>query len=239
MTRHAVYRRKIVTPESFMAMAGPHYRERNDYPTCPSCKVRLEPYGVHSTKVQSRFDHPNGSVCPLSSTPDRRYAHLCPSDWDLEQGERLYAEFCRPENLKSAYMVCWAIIGKLTGKEFLRMCQQAVNRNIFSYQGLSLAILPYILVTLVDLPISKDREFPVRVVLSKPKGPIDDLWIHPEQCSLRFYFADTGRPMQRPELSIPCPPAEQARTNTGWISDNLGSSTFHVGSRRSSLPRMR
>jgi len=221
MTRQAVFRGRIVTPESFMALAGPDYREKNEYPTCPSCGNRLEPYGVHSTKVPSRFDHPNGSSCPLSSTPDPRYAHLSPEDWDLDRRDHLYNEFCQPENLKGAYMVCKTIVGKLSGPEFLRPCLQAVQRNVFAYRGITLEILPYILVTLSDFPANDKRNHPIRLVLSKPNGPIDTLWLHPDQCTLRFYFADTGRPMRRDPLPIPCPAAEEAREKTDWISESL------------------
>lgn len=221
MTRHAIYRGEVVTPEAFMALAGADYREEGRYPTCPACKGRLEPYGVHSTTVPSRFDHPNGSDCPLSSTPDKRYAHLSPHAWDPDGGTRLFAEFCQPENLKSAYMVCKSILGHLTGMEFQRLCFQALRWNVFSYRGITLDILPYILVTLADFSVDNDRKHPIRVVLSKPKGPIDALWLHPEQCVLRFFFADTGNPMRRPELPIPYPEAESARNDTAWISKRL------------------
>ena len=82
MTHKAIHVQtgRLVTPEQFISLEGPGYRERGVLPRCPQCDAPLFPYGVHSLKVTSRFDHTDGSHCPLSSTPDSRYAHLAPTE---------------------------------------------------------------------------------------------------------------------------------------------------------------
>ncbi|MDA8095286.1 MAG: hypothetical protein M0T84_15535 [Betaproteobacteria bacterium] len=170
MTGQAINPRtgRLVTPEEFAQQAGPDYREKGLLPLCPACGAALSLYGVHSPNVTSRFDHPNHSVCELSSTPDPRFAHLKPSSWDLEQGKRLFAAFCEPESIKAGYALCRKICGKLTGDEFLAMCRAADRKNIWAYRGITLEFLPYVLVTLVDLEKSDRRPIPLRIVLHKP-----------------------------------------------------------------------
>jgi hypothetical protein len=100
MTQYAVFQGRIVTPEEFDALSGADYREKGLFPLCPVCDAKLSVYGVRSFAVTVRFDHPDFSDCPLSSTPNPRFAHLRPGGWDLEAGKRLKAEFCQPEHLK-------------------------------------------------------------------------------------------------------------------------------------------
>ena len=221
MTGQAIHShtRQLVTPEEFVRLSGANYREKGIFPMCPACGAALSPYGVHSLSVTSRFDHPDHSNCELSSRPDPRFAHLKPSGWDLEQGNRLFAEFCEPENLKAVYALCRNICGKLTGDEFLAMCRAAYRKNIWAYRGITLTYLPYVLVTLVDLEkgVSGKRKIPYRIVLHKPsRSLLDALWLTPEDCSLRKVFADTGNLMRDGEVAIPQPEAD-----TSWISEAL------------------
>ena len=245
MTHKAIHVRtgRLVTPEQFISLEGPGYRERGVLPRCPQCDAPLSPYGVHSLKVTSRFDHPDGSHCPLSSTPDSRYAHLAPTDWDLEQGKRLRSALCdEPDraNLKAVYAACLALCGKLSGLEFAAMCKKADYFQVWRYKGLTLTWLPYVLVTLTDLPIvPRKRRSPLRMVLHKPsQTTLDALWVRPETCSLHLFFADTGQPMKRNPIPIPYPKAETAKQDTAWIGDRLlhaiekccvAHESFHLG----------
>ncbi|MHB8368964.1 MAG: hypothetical protein ACYDBP_04625 [Leptospirales bacterium] len=224
MTRKALHPKtgKIVNPEEFVAISGPSWKEKGIFPVCPACKIPLSPYGPHSTKVVSRFDHPDGSDCPLSSTPDPRYAYLIPSDWDPKGARRLKEAFCPIENLKEIYAACLKICGTLSGDEFVDMCRMAERRGIFRYKGLSLWVLPYLFVTLVDLPKAGRRAQPLRLILIKPKKEfLDILWIRPQECHLAKYFADTGKPMGTTPVGIPDPDVEQARKKTDWMSHEL------------------
>uniref|UniRef100_E6QGM0 Uncharacterized protein n=1 Tax=mine drainage metagenome TaxID=410659 RepID=E6QGM0_9ZZZZ len=222
MTEQAIFQGRAVTPEQFLAMVGPEYRQLRIYPTCPSCGSDLAPYGVHSTKVQSRFDHPDKTGCPLSSTPDARYAFLRPNGWDWAARERLFARLCETENLKETYSVCRRIIPGLNSEEFYRACQRAYQYGVFGYRGIELWVLPYLLVTLEDFPKNDKRSIPYRFVLHKPDHTaIDVLWLEPQNCVLRAYFADTGNPMKRREIRIPDAEAEKGREDTDWMKDPL------------------
>ncbi len=228
MTHKAIHVRtgRLVTPEQFITLEGPDYRAKGVLPLCPQCDAPLSPYGVHSLKVMARFDHPDGSHCPLSSTPDLRYAHLAPTDWDLEQGKRLRAALCDEPgraNLKAVYAACLALCGKLTGLEFAAMCKKADYFQVWRYKGLTLMWLPYVLVTLTDLLAVEDyRPDPLRLVLHKPaQTPLDTLWLRPEVCMLHRYYADTGRAMAKPPIPIPYPRAQTAQGDTAWIRPAL------------------
>ena len=228
MTQKAIHQRTgaLVTPEEFIALEGADHRSKGVLPLCPQCGAALAPYGVHSLKVMSRFDHPDGSQCPSSSTPDSRYAHLVPTDWDLEQGKRLRSALCDDPtraNLKAVYAACLALCGKLSGIEFAAMCRKADHLQVWRYKGVTLTWLPYVLVTLTDLPIvAGKRRWPLRMVLHKPaQTTLDVLWIRPEMCSLVPFFADTGRPMERDPIPIPYANAESAREDIAWIGDRL------------------
>lgn len=229
MTGKAIHKRtgRMVTPEEFMRLEGPRYREKGDYPSCPDCGSDLHPYGVNSPNVRSRFDHPDKTDCPLSATPDPRYAHLRPGDWDLEAGKRLRAAFCEPDAIRQGYNVCRALCFEhLRVPEFIRWCRQADHRRVWAYKDLPMAIIPYILVTLADLPPCWDarggRRFPLRFVLTKPRNePIDAMWLTPEACSLEAMFADSGRRMAKAPIAIGDPAIERFRSDTGWISDAM------------------
>ena len=59
-------------------------------------------------------------MCPLSETPDPRYAHLRPSGWDPAAGKRLKGAFCEADALRQGYAACQAIcLGHLPGSAFL------------------------------------------------------------------------------------------------------------------------
>lgn len=224
MTRKAIHPEtgKLVSPEEFVAISGPSWKESGIFPLCPACHTPLSPYGIHSATVPSRFDHPNGSNCPLSSHPDPRYAYLTPSDWDPEGERQMKEDFCREETLKETYAASRKICESLSGNEFVEMCRMAEKRGIFRYKGLSLRILPYLLSTLIDLPKSDRRAQPLRLILVKSKKEfLDILWLRPQECRLEKYFAETGRSMGLSPVEIPDPAVESARKDTGWMSPKL------------------
>ncbi len=224
MTRKAIHPNtgKIVTPEEFVRVSGPSWKEKGIFPLCPACKSPLSLYGIHSAKVPSRFDHPDRSDCPLSSHPDPRYAYLMPSDWDPEGEKRLKAAFCQIDTLKETPSAGRKICGRLSGKEFVEMCQMAERRGIFRYKGLSLEILPYLLVTLVDLPQNEKRDQAVRLILVKPpKDALDILWLRPQECRLEKDVWNDGKFRIAASMSIPDPDVETSRKNTSWMSESL------------------
>jgi hypothetical protein len=232
MTEHAIFRGRVVSPKEFMALAGPDFREKGLYPECPACGDPVSPYGPHSVKVTSRFFHAKGSTCSLSSSPDPRYAHLRPRGWDPAAGQRLKAEFCGAEALKQGYAVCQAIcLASLRGAEFLDFCAAADRRRVWTYADLPLWAVPYLFVTLADLPPNPKARHParkkyaLRFVLDKPRRGgrfIDIAWLSPEQCQLVCVFADSGNPLTSVEpISLGDARIEAARGDTAWISPPL------------------
>lgn len=231
MTRKAIFRGREVTPEQFDALAGINYREKGWFPLCPVCDAQLSVYGVHSPGVTSRFDHPNFSGCPLSSTPNPRFAHLHAEGWDLEAGRRLKAAFCEDEALRQAYAVCRTLsLGCLGGKEFVSFCMAANRFRVWNYKDLPLWAVPYLLVTLADLQPNPAlchglrSKYALRFVLEKPKRKdlIDVAWLAPEQCRLVCVFADSGKPARAVEpMVLGDPRVEAARADTAWISPRL------------------
>lgn len=240
MTRYAVFQGRLVTPEQFDALVGADYREKGLFPLCPVCDARLSVYGVRSLAVTARFDHPDFSDCPLSSTPNPRFAHLRPGGWDFEAGKRLKAEFRRPENLKQGYAVCRALcLGSLRGDEFLDLCFAAGRHRIWNYAGLPLWAVPYLMVTLVDLAPSRKKalrndrhggrwddprqglrnDYALRFVLEKSRRTgIEEAWLSPDQCRLVCVFADSGNPVRAvAPIPVGAPEIEAARGDTAWI----------------------
>jgi len=234
MTQWARHKRsgRIITPEEFVSLEGAAFRDRGIYPSCPVCDNDLHPYGVHSISVTSRFDHPNRTDCPLSSTPDPRFKHLRPAGWDFAAGEALRREFCEPPRLREAYAVCRAIcFGRLRINEFVAFCKEADRKRVWAYKDLPLWVVPYILTTLADLEpeqvgapevLKNARRFPLRFVLKKKaKTAIDEMWRTPQTCSLAPVFADSGKPMSRAPIVIGDDQIESTRCDVGWISDSV------------------
>lgn len=213
---------QMVTPEGFVRKHGPSWRDKGILPFCGVCGVNLFPHAVPSVKVVSDFHHPKGSLCPLSSRPDPRYAHLTPSEFDPEEGKKLLETLCEDETLKATYAVCLKICRTLTGNEFVDMCRAAHRFRIWNYKGMTVGLLPYVLVTLADLPKTEKRLQPLRLILHKPSGSSGEvLWLRPEDCSLIRIHADTGSPTKDPPIPVPWSEGEKARKDTGWISESL------------------
>jgi len=226
--------RRIVSPEEFIAIAGPGWREKALLPLCPGCGAELIPCGVHSTLVVSNFRHPEYATCSLSSTPDPRYAHLRPSDWDFTEARHLKARFCEPDNLRQGYAVCHRLCFKrLSTSEFVALCREADRRNVWAYRHMPLEVIPYILVTLCDFlteapeqqRAGSARRFSYRFVLQKTKSAGDDidaLWLRPEDCRLQAVFVDSGKPVRGRTVAIYDAEIEKARSGSeAWTGGTV------------------
>ncbi len=70
----------------------------------------------------------------------------------------------------------------------------------------------------LDLPVVGKRTLQLRIVLEKPeRSPLETLWVTPEDCQLRYYFADTGRPLKHiPSVALGRTDIEANRNNVDW-----------------------
>ncbi len=212
-----------MTPEGLVARYGSKYAARGIMLTCPVCRRPLAPYGLHSTTVPSRFDHPDGvRDCALSAANDTRYRHLQPGGEG--DGEQARSAFLEDQNLKRAYAFCQRMCKHLVTVKFKELIGIADGLGVWSYARLELWIIPFILLTLNDF---QGNRFNFRFFLRKPRNkPYNDLWLSPEECCLEKVFADSGTPIKAlPDIPNPFPITRELydlhSANADWIDDKL------------------
>lgn len=198
----AVFRGKLISADQFVNLV-PHWRETGEYAVCPLCGNNVHPYGTHSLKVRSRFDHVDGVTwCPDSNTADPRYAALRPKDVDLEQAILLRKVFFTTQNSQRSFEFCRHLVGRgFDEATFEGLIAQADRINIWSYKQIPLWVVPYILLTLDTFVVhSKNSAFTVAFRFLKPAASeVDRLWLTPHECKLMKLFLDTEKPCLYPE----------------------------------------
>ena len=233
----------LVSPEEFMEKAGPRYKKRNIYPYCKACKQVVDPYGVHSTNVDSRFDHKD-----LRSDEDHlddcilakrnpRFKGLQFNEFDDVHGNTLRSQFFQDEQLRTAYAFMWKLCGKgnFPTEKFNQCILRADRKTIWSYKDIPLWVIPYILLTFENF-INESRGYGFHFVIKKPSKTLADaLWLRPERCRLLKVFSDTGRKICIPEdafISNPLPFSGGKLTeiagDTAWIKDYVLSKIRHA-----------
>ncbi len=222
-----------VTPEKFMALAGPDFRARGIFPYCPSCKERVDPYGVHSPNVRSRFDHQNlaEGVDPpddcLEANRSDRFRGMHADDWDDERGIALREQFFETENLKQAYGFCLALCrkGNLSAVDFAALIRRADRKNIWAYKDIPLWIIPYVLLTLGNFGLTATTQYAFHFVLKKSKAKsLSELWAEPEKpFSLCKVFSNSGEEIRTSGNPWPISHQFIAETagDTSWMHQKL------------------
>lgn len=199
--KQALFKNQLVTPNQFVTLA-PHWKQTGEHPQCYICGIETHLYGVHSTNVRSRFDHVDGvSTCPLSNSADQRYLDLRPADIDLEQAKFLKYVFLNTAYYQQAFEFCRYMVGKGFNKARLEeLIKQADDLKIWSYKGLPLWVIPYILLTLDNFKIHNEHNhFNVTFKFEKPStSNPGDLWLKPHECRLLKTFTDSGTPCLYP-----------------------------------------
>ncbi|MBU6956836.1 hypothetical protein KRR23_03615 [Pseudomonas sp. CVAP len=224
---------ECVTPEEFIRRSGPNYREKGIFPYCPGCDERVDPYGVHSTNVTSRFDHQNldEAIDPLDDCLEAnrsgRFRGMHADGWDDERGQRLRDEFFEPDNLKQAYAFCLAICrkGNLTAGQFAELIARADRKSIWAYKDIPLWVIPYVLLTLGNFGAGANARYPFHFVLKKNRSQgLSQIWQTGEhRCSIGKVFSNSGEPVNT--LGNPYPINHQylidTAGDTGWIETRL------------------
>lgn len=225
---------RSVTPQEFIELAGPRYREAGTLPYCPGCRQPVFVYGVHSTAVASRFQHfelPEDADplddCPLADRSGR-LGGLVPDGWGEARGQQLRAAFFEPENIRNFYAFCLAMCrrGNLPAQKWAKMLERADRKGIWRYAGMPLWVAPYVLLTLENFSATSKAggEYAFHFVLDKPKGSsASALWLSPERCRLKKVFASNGEAVTAEDNPYPVSlEALRAKAgDTAWISDAL------------------
>ena len=238
MSKKALHRRRreVVTPQQFIQIEGPAWRQRvrdgtAEWAECLACGRDMGPR-ITKGQLVSHFYHRKGvdaSDCPYSPHPNPRFRHVWADRWDIPRGDRLRREFCGKRNLKTAFNVCTSIAGSVSTDEFIAMVREADRRRIWRYSAIRLEFVPYVLLTLIDFHASANENrvrrlgfgFDFRFVIhADHTQPLNRIWESPGKYELRPAFADTGHDIRRIRtFRITDSRIDRARDDIGWISE--------------------
>lgn len=179
------FKRKAITPKEFISEFGADYKIKGIFPKCLHCGEDVFTYGTSSIEVTSRFKHHSGKSCNPTHIGEGTIT------FDFKHGEEVKKEFCETDTICKSYVLCLNMVGrrKFSTNTFLTLCKRADKRNIWSYAGIEVWMIPYILLTLSDLTItiSQDKSFQIRFVLDKNF----DLLSREKICNIEKIYADS------------------------------------------------
>lgn len=225
----------LMTPEEFVSESKRNQETGKKFAYCPMCDERVAPYGVHSTVVKSRFDHPDRAEgadplddCELSNRSGR-LGGISIDDLDLAQGKRVRERFYETDTLRLAYAFCHRMCGQgaLPRAKFIEMLQRADKKKIWCYVDIELFVIPYILLTFENFTGRRKKdgmEFDFYFALIKP-GAADfrTYWTRPEDCRIEKRFCRTHVPFNNDDNPYPVSEAALLAKvgNADWIKDSF------------------
>lgn len=209
------FEKKDITPKKFISEFGVDYQEKDIFPKCLHCGEKVYVYGVSSTQVVSRFKHFNGMSCQIHITGGFGGKH---PGFDFGAAERIKKEFCQQEIITKVYALCLNMVGKgnFSADTFIELWKKADQKHIWSYVGLEVWMIPYILLTLSDITLKtrdKQNTYDIRFVLDKNS----DLRSHTTTCNIEKLFVDSQKVIK----SFPVNEDDFYNTNADWISGYL------------------
>jgi len=231
--------RKLVNVLEFIKDVGINYKEKGKEPICPSCNKQMKVYGYTSPALTTRFMHISDSTNCLLSTSSKRHNIFTEADYDHSKGILLRNSFCNEDIVTETYAVAHALCNRrLTVTEYHLMIMIADRRDLWSLSGLTLEVLPYLFVLLIDFKKDSSaykgntkRSYTYRFILHKPKKEtINTLWKHSQDCFLTRVFVGGhfhGKTIQNPATNnvikwkISDEKYESARLKHQWISANF------------------
>jgi hypothetical protein len=222
----------LVTPEEFIRRATSLYRAVGIVPYCPSCDEPLFLHAVHSTKTPSSFHHRElkEGIDPLDDCArakrNSRLKHLEPDGWDFARGQKIREKFFEDDNLRRAYAFCLNMCRKtnLPSYSWRKMIQRADRNNIWSYAGIEVWAIPYILLSLENFatsPSPTKAGYSFHFVLRKARGArISALW-GGSPCVIEKVFSDSGHRVSASDNPYPvtAEAIRQKAGNTSWIQE--------------------
>lgn len=209
----------LVDPVEFLARATANHRQKGIFPYCDACGEVVHLYGVHTPNPQttSRFDHPNmpDGADPLDDCilADRnpRFRGMQSDGYDDARGKVLRAQFFEPEFLAQAYAFCLNLCRarNIPPDLFRATLRRADKKRIWSYVGIPLWAVPYILLTLENFQATSKngQEYGFHFVFQKPRGSggtgIAALWSSQKGCKISKVFSDNGSPVRTGDNPYP------------------------------------
>ena len=180
-----------------------------------------------SPNVQDHYAHYtyDASLDPLDycieSAAAQKVKGLKTNEWDLLRGEQVRASFMDGDNLVLAYAACLKLCGKgcLPVKVFHRLISKAGQKNIWSYKGIPLWAIPFILILLSDFTHANGNS--IRFSLDKPsKRPLQDAWNSNKYFVEKVFVAPESTRMNG-EIKVSKESYMLFTRNTEWMSDSL------------------
>lgn len=220
----------LVDPVEFVSRAPANYRALQVLPYCDACHEVVHLYGVNTPNVETtpRFDHANLSKeanplddCILAQRT-RRFRGMEPDGYDDARGEQLRKQFINDENLKTAYSFCLALCGKgnLPKSHFRSMIARADKKRVWSYVGIEVWAIPYILLTLEDFSAENKSgmSYGFHFVFDKRKGSnASAIWDTVNPCKLLKVYSDSGNPTHDSPFSVSKNALTLMAGNPSWV----------------------
>lgn len=226
----------LVDGEEFLRRASPEYKEKGILPYCDACQAVVHLYGAHSPNPETkfRFDHPN---FPSESDPlddcvlanrSKRFHGLQPDGYDDVSGRKIRELFFEPDFLSKSYSFCLKLCrnGNLPAQKFQSMLTRAEKKRIWSYEGIQVWAVPYILLTLENFHATSKSKHPYEFhfVFQKPRGTnVSALWTRAEECRICKVFSSSGENVQTKDNPYPVSEADflKGAGETAWITLDL------------------
>lgn len=224
----------LVTPEEFIRRGTSLYNTLGIVPYCPSCDEPLFLHAVHSLRTSSSFHHRElkEGVDPLDDCArakrNSRLKHLEPDGWDFARGQKIREEFFEDDNLRCAYAFCLNMCRQhnLPIAQWRKMIQRADKNKIWSYAGIKIWTIPYILLSLENFTARSKlgkSKYGFHFILHKPRGSkISSMW-STSSCTLKKIFSDSGNEVSASDNPYPITAEAmvQKAGDISWIQEPL------------------
>lgn len=229
----------LVAPAEFCTRATANHKQKGIYPYCDACHEVVHLYGVNTpnSQISARFDHPNmpDDADPLDdcvlANRNPRFRGMQPDGFDDARGKVIRAQFFEPAFLAQAYAFCLNLCRarNIPADLFQATLRRADKKRIWSYVGIPLWAVPYILLTLENFQATSKsgQEYGFHFVFRKPRGSggtgISALWLSKNGCKISKVFSDNGNPVRTGDNPYPVSESAfvQMAGDSSWITPAL------------------
>lgn len=181
-----------------------HRSRRDDLAECLVCGGQVKRRPAHGGGTL-HFFHLQGSNCPTIAQAGKRYDPLknLPRDPSLAPSNRAY--FFR--HLVGMHDRMRKVLGTIKLLDVLEMCQDAKKMDVWSLKGMSVEMIPYVLLTCKDKfdPVG-NRLYPLYYVIQSPPAGAS-YWNFPSSKSRHILEVNASNPsdftVMPMDLSLP------------------------------------